>query len=149
MLLVGLLWTSTLWFEILIYKPTVSLLSTVVGLAMTVLGLLLIISSRIKLKGMGRTATPKTKLVTTGPYAITRHPWYWGWTLDLIGCSILIKGKFSLLLAFLFFSIAIYRAFEEEKELRKTYRDEWKEYCNKVGFFFKFKKEKPNESKSA
>ena len=76
------------------------------------------------------------KLITKGPYAITRHPWYWGWTLDLTGTSILVNGKFSLLIAFLFLLTAIYRAYEEEKELKRIYGEEWEDYCKKAGFFF-------------
>jgi protein-S-isoprenylcysteine O-methyltransferase Ste14 len=142
MLVVGLGWNVVFWIHVLVYRPTPSNLSIIVSSPMVVAGLLLVGWSRIKLRKMGRTAAPATKLITSGPYAITRHPWYWGWTLNLGGLSILTGGGLPLLLAGLFFSIAIYRAYGEEKALEEAYGEEWGEYCRKTAFFFKLKRRK-------
>ena len=53
MLTTGIVWVIFLWLEILIYRPTLSLISIAVGSPMIVIGLWLVGWSRLKLKRMG------------------------------------------------------------------------------------------------
>ena len=59
------------------------------------------------------------RVISTGPYAIVRHPMYAGATLYMIGMPLLLGSWFGLLVLPLIFSALTLRIFIEETALRK------------------------------
>lgn len=86
---------------------------------------------------IGLNEKTKHALVTTGPYAILRHPLY--------GC-VLLMGLFATLaqgMAFLGFAFgvaygytAVVRVPREEKMLAQEFGEEWREYTKRTGAIF-------------
>ncbi len=71
------------------------------------------------------------KVISTGPYALVRHPMYASALLYLIGTPLAL-GSYWGLLAFVFMvSFLIWRLFDEEKFLAKNL-PEYKEYQEKI-----------------
>lgn len=71
------------------------------------------------------------KVISTGPYALVRHPMYASALLYLIGTPLAL-GSYWGLLAFVFMvSFLIWRLFDEEKFLAKNL-PEYKEYQKKI-----------------
>ncbi|KAF0986237.1 hypothetical protein HZS_1468 [Henneguya salminicola] len=74
-----------------------------------------------------------SKLVTSGPYRLFRHPSYVGWIVWVYGFVILLQTPISSLI----FTFAIYRFFSErilieERILINLYGEEYIEYMKKV-----------------
>ncbi len=75
------------------------------------------------------------KLVTTGPFAVVRHPMYFGLFISALG-SILIYPTWTTLLFAAFAPSIILRARSEERTLQAEFGDQWQEYCRRVPIFF-------------
>jgi len=79
---------------------------------------------------------PKLGIITSGPFAIVRHPFYLSYILiwlcnTLLFNSLILWITLTYLIAFYIFS-----ARSEEKAILKTeYSREYREYRNKVGMF--------------
>jgi protein-S-isoprenylcysteine O-methyltransferase Ste14 len=106
------------------------------------LGIILPISNIIILTGVfliifgwSRIFKAKNKLVTTGIYSYVRHPQYLGFLLLTFGIDFLWP-TFSTLILWPILALLYYRlAQEEEKTLEEKFREEYKEYKNKVPMF--------------
>jgi protein-S-isoprenylcysteine O-methyltransferase Ste14 len=74
------------------------------------------------------------KVISTGPYAVVRHPMYLGSILMYLSMPIAL-GSYVALLFFapVIFAILFFRIGDEEKLLRKSLKG-YKEYCKKVRF---------------
>ena len=75
-------------------------------------------------------------LVTTGPYARTRHPMYTGFNAFSLSLAVMSSN---LLLLFFAFLVAVpfpWIAEEEERMLLDTFGDEYREYMRRTGRFF-------------
>jgi protein-S-isoprenylcysteine O-methyltransferase Ste14 len=70
-------------------------------------------------------------LITSGPYAVVRHPIYLGVLIATIGSLPLYQTWTTLFLIFCGLVI-VRRALAEEKVLAKTFGAEWGEYCRLV-----------------
>jgi protein-S-isoprenylcysteine O-methyltransferase Ste14 len=73
------------------------------------------------------------KVVTTGPYAIVRHPMYSGALVMLIGVPLALGSWWGLLLVIPITVVLVWRLLEEEKFLSKNLPG-YSDYQNKVRF---------------
>jgi protein-S-isoprenylcysteine O-methyltransferase Ste14 len=74
------------------------------------------------------------QLVTSGPFAIVRHPMYTGLFLAALG-SLLIYPTWTTLLFACFAPLISVRARREEAALVVEFGEEWREYCKRVPAF--------------
>jgi protein-S-isoprenylcysteine O-methyltransferase Ste14 len=74
------------------------------------------------------------KLVTTGPFAIVRHPMYFGLILAALG-SLLIYLTWTTLAFVVFAPFVLLRARREEQVLAVEFGLEWQQYCKHVPAF--------------
>lgn len=79
------------------------------------------------------------KLVTTGPYALIRHPIYVGVILAAFGSLFLYATWTTIYFACASLLITM-RASREEKALAEEFGDQWHEYCKRVPAFIPFRK---------
>jgi protein-S-isoprenylcysteine O-methyltransferase Ste14 len=76
-------------------------------------------------------------LATTGPYALMRHPLYFGSLLIAVGFCILLGDLENYFLVLgVFFIFHLRKAFREERKLRLKFGDAWDIYTQRVGFFY-------------
>ena len=128
-----------------LWRPLPFRLSTVARLASLVLGsvlyfcgLGLVLSGRIAMGEMhnvssvlGVRLNPQHRLVTTGPFAIVRHPMYVGAALMAVG-GILIYRTWTLVLIALHWPVFLLRAAREEQALATRFGEQWTAYAQQV-----------------
>lgn len=73
------------------------------------------------------------KVISTGPYALVRHPMYAGALPLLIGVPLALGSRWGLCVLILFMPVLIWRLLDEEKFLKKNLPG-YAEYCGKVRF---------------
>ena len=71
------------------------------------------------------------RLVTTGPYALVRHPMYLGFAVAMLG-TLLIYRTWSIVLVAVHGVVFIVRARREEEAMATTFGQEWQEYSRRV-----------------
>jgi protein-S-isoprenylcysteine O-methyltransferase Ste14 len=101
-----------------------------IGAVMFVAGLALAVWARVHLGrnwGMPMTQRAEPELVTSGPYAVVRHPIYTGLLLAIIGSSIAIN-VIGLLLAVVLGANFYYSATVEERDMTAAFPSEYPEY---------------------
>jgi protein-S-isoprenylcysteine O-methyltransferase Ste14 len=76
---------------------------------------------------------PEQKVISTGLYALVRHPMYMGGFFWLVGMSLSLASWWGLLVLLLIMPALIWRIFDEEKFLTKNLPG-YGEYRNKVRF---------------
>lgn len=77
--------------------------------------------------------TPGQKVVSTGPYAVVRHPMYSGALVMLLGTPLALGSWWGLLMFIPMVLAIAWRAHEEERFLFK-YLPGYKEYCQTVRY---------------
>ena len=75
-------------------------------------------------------------LVTTGPYARTRHPMYTGFNAFSLSLAVMSSNLLLLFFAFLVTVPFPWIAEEEERMLLDTFGDKYREYMRRTGRFF-------------
>jgi protein-S-isoprenylcysteine O-methyltransferase Ste14 len=75
--------------------------------------------------------TSDQKVISTGPYAIVRHPMYAGGLLLFIGTPLALGSYWGLLVFPLILPALLWRLFDEERFLTKNLPG-YREYCTKV-----------------
>jgi protein-S-isoprenylcysteine O-methyltransferase Ste14 len=85
--------------------------------------------------GFGAQLFAGHQLVSSGPFAVVRHPMYTGLFLAALG-SLLIYPTWTTLLFASFAPMIIVRARNEEAALRAEFGEQWREYCQRVPAFF-------------
>jgi protein-S-isoprenylcysteine O-methyltransferase Ste14 len=75
------------------------------------------------------------KLITTGPYAVIRHPINLGLMLAFPGWYLLWGVTWSLILPAVLVIVLVVETFWEERNIRKTFAKEYEEYRRRVGMF--------------
>ncbi len=107
---------------------------TFLGYPVLLLGLI------IYAKSLWRWDADKTnELIIDGLYKYSRNPQYLGTILIILGNSLILNSSKlinTVLLIFLSFNIFI--IFIEEKKMKRTFGEEYKEYCKKTGRWFYF-----------
>jgi protein-S-isoprenylcysteine O-methyltransferase Ste14 len=77
--------------------------------------------------------TPDQKVISTGLYALVRHPMYMGALLLLVGMSLSLGSRWGLCVFLLFIPALAWRVFDEERFLAKNLPG-YSEYLNKVKY---------------
>jgi protein-S-isoprenylcysteine O-methyltransferase Ste14 len=79
-------------------------------------------------------------LVTTGIYAYTRNPMYFGAIIMILGWFLIFPFTFILISTFLFLVLFYITAKSEEKQLIQTYGKKYLKYKSKVPLFIPYPK---------
>jgi protein-S-isoprenylcysteine O-methyltransferase Ste14 len=99
----------------------------VIGFTITIIGVYIVVAWysywRKNFKG---------KLLTDGPYAKVRHPYYLGFLILITGLVVLIKVPEIIVLAFLSWIFIVVYIKKEEDNLIKKYGKKYLEYVEKV-----------------
>ena len=72
------------------------------------------------------------KLLTGGPYAVVRHPYYFGFLSLATGLSVIIPMVETIGLALLAWVVILNQIKEEEEHLIKKYGERYREYQKSV-----------------
>jgi protein-S-isoprenylcysteine O-methyltransferase Ste14 len=92
----------------------------------------MIIATSLKAAGTTELDLPQ-RIVTTGPYAVTRNPMYAGWMLLHLGIGVITRSGWILATVPLA-GAAIHRdVVSEERRLTEKFGDEYVQYCATVG----------------
>ncbi|MDZ7290526.1 MAG: isoprenylcysteine carboxylmethyltransferase family protein [candidate division KSB1 bacterium] len=79
------------------------------------------------------TVDPKLKLVTAGPYAHVRHPWYLGTICSYLGIAMLFGSVIAAVaLVVLVIPSLILRIVKEEQLLSGRFGESWKKYQSRT-----------------
>jgi len=125
----------------------------IIGLVLIFLGIILIILALMEFRKFGITIKiifrkefqkknilveqeMPQKLVTTGPYAVVRHPQMIGFIIFYIGYSLLFLALYCLYWIPLLIVIVHIAASIEEYELKKQFGQKYQKYKKKVGMLF-------------
>jgi protein-S-isoprenylcysteine O-methyltransferase Ste14 len=76
---------------------------------------------------------PEQKVISTGPYALVRHPMYAGALVMLLGIPIALGSWWGVLVILAIMPLLIWRLFDEEKFLARNLQG-YKGYQNKVRY---------------
>ena len=110
-----------------------------VGISLAILGMAFRMYPLIyfrKMKTRSDLARP-SKLVTSGPYSIIRHPQYVAGIIFIIGWFLIWGGLYSFYILPVLIICILFQALIEEKYiLEKEFGDEYREYKKKVRMFF-------------
>ncbi|MGH7674042.1 MAG: methyltransferase family protein [Gemmatimonadales bacterium] len=105
----------------------------VVGAAGAALALWCILTFAVVGKGTPAPFDPPRRLVVRGPYRFVRNPMYIGAGLALAGAALFYPSLAVLGYTALFFLIThVFVLFYEEPTLRRTFGEEYVEYCRRV-----------------
>ncbi len=105
------------------------------GAAVTIAGLLFAVWARVHLgRNWSRSVTIKQghELVTTGPYAVVRHPIYTGILTGLLGTAIALSQVRGLIVLFLFFLAFWIKLRLEEQWMRSQFGDAYVTYARQT-----------------
>jgi hypothetical protein len=105
------------------------------GLALMAWGRLVLGRMYFVSTGLGAQLFSDHELVTTGPYAIVRHPMYLGLLAAAAG-SLLIYQTWTTLAYALFAPFVLRRGAREEQALAAEFGEQWREYCRRVPSLF-------------
>lgn len=108
------------------------------GLGLYVAGMGLAVAGRVALGSsyrpsstLGATLAPNHHLVTTGPFAVVRHPMYVGLALAAIG-ALAVYRTWSTVLFVVQLPVLVVRAEREEELLAQTFGEAWRRYTRRV-----------------
>ena len=139
-----------LWIPLpLAVPPAATPILAVVGLAIFVAGTLFIVWARHTLGRMWGISTsrqvkllPDHQLIAGGPYALVRHPMYFGWWTALLGALLIYRTWILVLLLAmsLVVSLVVFyrRARLEESTLAARFGAEWQAYVKRTKFLIPF-----------
>ena len=105
------------------------------GLAFVLWGRLALGSMYFVSTGFGAQLFAEHHLITRGPYAVVRHPMYFGLILAAFGSLFLYQTWTGVFFVVCALSV-IRRALREEEVLAQTFGTEWAEYCRRVPMLF-------------
>ena len=78
-----------------------------------------------------------TKLLTSGPYSLSRNPMYIAWSLLYLGIAMITNSLWmAALLPIVFAFTHLYDVRKEERFLEKQFGDEYLEYVGRVRRYF-------------
>jgi protein-S-isoprenylcysteine O-methyltransferase Ste14 len=118
----------------------ISTLTGVIGVVLCALGIAFAIWARLHLGrnwGMPMSRKESPELVTTGPYALVRHPIYTGIVLAMLG-SALAQSLFWLAPLALGGAYFTYSARSEERLMTEQFQDQYPPYKKRTKMFVPF-----------
>lgn len=122
-------------------SPQARLWMLILGSFLFFLGMALLLWARLTLgrnyfvsTTMGVQLFADHQLVTTGPYAVIRHPMYVGLILAAWGAW-LIYFTWTTVYFAVFAPFLAFRAYREEQALSAEFGDQWRDYCKHVPAF--------------
>ena len=122
-------------------SPQVRTWMLVVGSLLYFPGMIFVLAGRLTLgkyyfvsTGLGAQLFADHKLITSGLYALMRHPMYTGVFLVAAG-SLLMYFTWTTLFLACFAPLTMLRAFREEKILAAEFGEQWQEYSQRVPMF--------------
>ncbi len=135
-----------LWIPLpLAVSPDVALVLAVVGLVIFIAGTLFTVWARRTLGRMWGISTsrevkllPDHQLIDGGPYALVRHPMYFGWWTALLGALLIYRTWILVLLMAMSLIVFYRRARLEEATLGKRFGAEWQAYVKRTKFLVPF-----------
>jgi protein-S-isoprenylcysteine O-methyltransferase Ste14 len=134
----GMLLWRPLPFEL---APGMRLAALAIGALIFFPGLSLVLWGRLALgknyfvsTGFGAQLFAGHQLVTSGPFAIVRHPMYLGLILAALG-GLLLYQTWTMVAFLVFAPFTLLRARREEKVLSAVFGEQWREYCKRVPAF--------------
>ena len=101
------------------------------GMGLAVSGRLALGSSYRPSSTLGATLAPKHRLVSSGPFAIVRHPMYLGLALAAFG-ALAVYRTWSTVLFVVQVPVLVVRAHREEELLARAFGDAWDRYAARV-----------------
>ena len=141
LLILSIAWRHGLmqWFEFQDLIPDDPLIGAI-GTTLCGVGVIFAISARIYI-GRNWSAQPTIKeeheLVTTGPYAVMRHPIYAGLLTAVLG-SILVGGALWILILLVVALMASYRMHKEEVLMMQEFPIEYAAYKKRTAMIFPY-----------
>ena len=125
----------------LIFSPLIQLTLLILGALLYFPGMFLLLWARLTLgknyfvsTGFGAQLFKGHQLVTSGPYAIVRHPMYVGLILAALG-SLLLYATWTSVYFACFAPLMFFRARREETALSAEFGEQWRDYCEHVPAF--------------
>lgn len=122
-------------------SPLVRIWMLILGTVLYFPGMSLLLWARLVLgknyfvsTGFGAQLFAGHQLVTTGPFAIIRHPMYAGLILSALG-SLLLYSTWTTVYFACFAPLMFIRARREEAALSSEFGEQWQEYCRRVPMF--------------
>ena len=112
----------------------------IVGLILCICGLAFAVWARRHIGrnwGMPMTLKENPALVTTGPYALVRHPIYTGWMAAMVGSALIGGGAWFVPLIILF-AYFVYSARQEERLMLQTFPNEYPAYMSRTKMLVPF-----------
>jgi protein-S-isoprenylcysteine O-methyltransferase Ste14 len=134
-----------LWIPIVKLPGTIRLILGIGGLVVYLAGCTFVLWARRTLGRMWGISTSYNvkllddhQLIQDGPYALVRHPMYFGWWAAMFGLLLLYPTWVVLL--FLVFSVVAFvgRARREEAILRERFGEAWQAYTARTKFLIPF-----------
>lgn len=124
------------------FPPLARTIMLTIGIFLYFPGLALVLWGRLALgknyfvsTGMGAQLFADQQLVTSGPYALVRHPMYAGLALAAWG-ALLIYFTWTTVYFSVFAPMLFLRARREEQALAAEFGEQWQEYCKRVPAFW-------------
>jgi protein-S-isoprenylcysteine O-methyltransferase Ste14 len=145
-----------LWIPLpLAVPPAATPILAVVGLVIFVAGALFVVWARRTLgrmwgistsrqpapaapRGPGVKLLPDHQLIAGGPYALVRHPMYFGWWVALLGALLVYRTWILALLLVMSLAAFYRRARLEEATLGARFGAEWQAYVERAKFLIPF-----------
>lgn len=107
------------------------------GMAFTLWGRLALGKNYFVSTGFGAQLFEDHQLITSGPFAIVRHPMYVGLILAAMG-AVAIYMTWTTLYFALFAPLTLVRAKREEHALAEEFGEQWRDYCKRVPAFIPY-----------
>lgn len=134
----------TLGIFVVIYLPLINQPRIPHTIALPVIGIILALSGAIlmvvalrelfKTEFQGWKGIP-SRLITTGPYKVIKHPASTGFISIWVGWSLAWGALYALCLAPILIIGLVMETFWEERNLGKALGDEYREYKSRVGMY--------------
>ncbi len=125
--------------------PGAALVLAAGGLTIFIAGTLFIVWARRTLGRMWGISTsrevkllPDHQLIAGGPYALVRHPMYFGWWVALLGALLIYRTWLLVLLLAMSLVVFYRRARLEETTLAAWFGAEWQAYIKRTKFLIPF-----------
>ena len=110
--------------------PAPTFMKRVVGPLLASLGILVAAWAVVAVRDVD--VTSPAKVVTRGPYALTRHPMYVGWTMVYIGAALMVGSRWLLILLPPALAYTHRTVLREERRLESRFGRDYREYRERV-----------------